>query len=308
MSLRAGLLNTWLRWVEKPAMARAQDPAQLRRRMEMHARLFFHAPRGTRMQWQVLEHGQNRVDALEVAPRAQTSDMVVLYVHGGGFVFGSPTAYSALAGQMARRLGARVILPRYRLAPEHPFPAAFDDICTAWQSLLKSGISPDKIVIGGDSAGGALTLSLLGQLAEEDAPMPASAFCFSPLTDVTYSGESFGKNAKAEAVLPAERAHDMCAMYLSGAEVTDPRISPLFGRFEGVPPVWITVGDTEILYDDGRRMAQVLRDDGVEVTLQVQRDLPHVWPLFHNILPEARQTLDDLVEWITQTQVLPGEN
>lgn len=308
MSLRAKLLNGWLRRVEKPAMARAKDPAALRKRMNMQARLLFHPPRGTQMKWQVLEQGPARVDVLEVVPRTLTSDLVVLYLHGGGFVFGSPPAYSALAGQLALRLGARVMLARYRLAPEHPFPAAFEDARTAWDGLVNSGVAPDRIVIGGDSAGGALTLSLLGQLAVEKASMPAAAFCFSPLTDVTFGGDTFSQNAKAEAVLPAEGAHDMAELYLNGADAQNPQISPLFGSFKGAAPVWITVGDTEILHDDARRMVQVLQRDGVHVTYREQQDLPHVWPLFHNILPEARQTLDDLASWITQTQAQQGES
>lgn len=308
MSKRAALLNGWLRRIEKPAMRRAKGPLQLRNRMEQQARLFFHAPRGTQMQWQALDQGRACVDALEVVPTLLTSDLVVLYLHGGGFVFGSPNAYAALAGQLAQRLRARVILPRYRLAPEHPFPAAFDDARTAWDALLQSGISPDQIVIGGDSAGGALTLSLLGQLAAEQAQMPAAAFCLSPLTDMAFTGASFRRNAKAEAVLPAERAHAMAEMYLNSADANDPQVSPLYGRFSGASPVWITVGDTEILHDDARRMGQVLKRDGVDVTYVEQQDLPHVWPLFHNILPEACQTLDDLVGWIKQIRAQQAES
>ncbi|MDF3414561.1 alpha/beta hydrolase [Sulfitobacter sp. M57] len=289
-------------------MARAQDPAQLRRRIEMHARWFFRIPRGTRTQWQALGDGQHRVDTLDVVPRNLSSDKVVLYLHGGGFVFGSPKVYAALAGQLAQRLGARVVLPRYRLAPEHIFPAASDDVRAAWDGLLRSGIAPDRIVIGGDSAGGALTLSLLHRLGQEQGLMPAAAFCFSPLTDLTFSGESFRKNAKVEAVLPAERAHSMAEMYLQNGNPKDPQVSPIFGHFNGAAPVWITVGDTEILYDDARRMVQVLIESGVDVTFVEQQDLPHVWPLFHDILPEARQTLNNLADWIRQIPARQGES
>lgn len=289
-------------------MARAQGPAQLRRRLEMHAWWFFRIPRGTRTQWQALGDGQHRVDTFDVVPRNLSSDKVVLYLHGGGFVFGSPKVYAALAGQLAQRLGARVVLPRYRLAPEHIFPAASDDVRAAWDGLLRSGIAPDRIVIGGDSAGGALTLSLLDRLAQEQGPMPAAAFCFSPLTDLTFSGESFRKNAKVEAVLPAERAHSMAEMYLQNGNPKDPQVSPIFGHFNGIAPVWITVGDTEILYDDARRMVQVLSESGVDVTFVEQQDLPHVWPLFHDILPEARQTLNDLADWIRQIPARQGES
>ncbi|MCX7560317.1 alpha/beta hydrolase [Sulfitobacter sp. F26204] len=308
MSLRARLLNGWLRRIEKPAMMRAAGPEQLRKRLELQARLFFHAPRGTQMQWQVLAHEQARIEALEVVPANLDTNLVVLYLHGGGFVFGSPQAYSALAGQLAQRLRARVILPRYRLAPEHPYPAALEDCRIAWNGLIASGVAADQIVIGGDSAGGALALSLLGQLAQEAAQMPVATFCFSPLTDLSFASDSFHENAEKEAVLPAARAHEMAALYLDGQEETDPRVSPVFATFSGAAPVWLTVGNTEILRDDSRRMAEVLKRDGVDVTFVEEQDLPHVWPFFHNTLPEARKTLDVLTEWIRRKQVRQGES
>ena len=308
MSLRARLLNGWLRRVERPAMARAAGPESLRKRFDLQARLFFHAPRGTQTRWRVLEHGSRNIKALEVLPRELSNDAVILYLHGGGFVFGSPRGYAAMLAQLARRLGVRAVLPRYRLAPEAPFPAAFDDARIAWEGLLRSGVPAKRIVIGGDSAGGALALSLLGQLIKDGADLPAGVFCFSPLTDVNFEGESFRSNALAEVVLPAERASSMAQMYLNGQNANDPQVSPLFANFEGSPPVWITVGDTEILRDDARRMVEVLDNAGVSTTFAEKRDLPHVWPLFHNILPEARRTLDDLAEWIRQELAKQGES
>lgn len=308
MSLQARLLNTWLRRVEKPAMARATDPVKLRQRFEWNARMFFYAPGGTRRQWQVLDHGNRRLDALEVMPRRINSDAVILYFHGGGFVFGSPRTHAALLGQLTARLGMRALLPRYRLAPEAPFPAAFDDVRMAWDTLLASGIAPDRIVVGGDSAGGALALALLGHLVRDGAALPAGVFCFSPLTDMTFSGASFVENAETEAILPADRAGDLAEMYLDGQDPTDPRISPLFADFAGAPPVWLTAGSTEILRDDSRRMAQRLKDQGVEVTYVEENDLPHVWPFFHNSLPEARHSLDQLAVWIRQVLARQAES
>ncbi len=287
MSLRARLLNRWLRGVEKPMMARAIGAEPLRRRLDLNARLFFHAPRGTRMQWQVLEQNQRKVDALEVVPRHLTSDAVLLYIHGGGFVFGSPRTHAAMVAQLCRRTGARAVLPRYRLAPEVPFPAAIDDVRTAWDGLLRSGVAPGRIVVGGDSAGGALALSLLARLIADRAALPAGVFCFSPLTDMTYSGQSLVSNAAREALLPAARAREMAQLYLAGHAADDPMVSPLFGTFAGAPPVWITAGDTEILCDDSRRMVQRLQEAGGRVRYDEKHDLPHVWPIFHNILPEG---------------------
>lgn len=308
MSLIASILNRWLKLVEKPAMARANGAAPLRRRFEINARLFFHAPLGTQMQWQTLEHGQRRVETLEVVPKALTSDIVILYIHGGGFVFGNPKTHAAMVAQLGKRLGARAVLPQYRLAPENAFPAAFDDVRIAWEGLIASGVSPANIVIGGDSAGGALTLSLLAALIKDQAPLPRAAFCFSPLTDMSYSSPSLTSNAASDVVLPAERADEMAQMYLAGHPMDDPQVSPLKGDFKGGPPVWITVGDTEILADDARGMVAVLNGAGVDVAFTEEHDLPHVWPIFHNMLPEARRTLDALAGWIKQLPRSPNES
>lgn len=308
MTLQARLLNTWLRRVEKPALARATDPVKMRQRFELNARLFFYAPGGTRKKWQVLGQGNHRLDALEVTPRKVDHDATLLYFHGGGFVFGSPRTHAALVGQLTARLGMRAILPRYRLAPEAPFPAAFEDVRMAWDALLASGLPPGRIVLGGDSAGGALALALLGQLVRDKAALPAAVFCFSPLTDMTHSGRSFVENAQIEAILPPSRAGDLADMYLNGQDPRDPRISPLFADFAGAPPVWLTAGSTEILRDDSSRLARRLKEQGVEVTYIEETDLPHVWPFFHNSLPEARQSLDRLAVWIRQVLVRQAES
>lgn len=301
MSLIAPLLNRWIKWVEKPALRRATQAGPIRRRFELNAKLFFHAPRGTQKQWQVLEHEGRRVEALDVVPANLASDKVIYYIHGGGFIFGSPLTHAAMVAHLGKRLAARAVMPRYRLAPEHPFPAAIEDVLTGYLGLLASGVPARDIIVGGDSAGGALTLSLLHVLLAEGHDLPGAAFCFSPLTDVTFSGESFHSNAEAEVLLPQENAALMSEMYLGTQDPTDPRVSPLFGKFDGAPPVWIAVGDTEILRDDARRMVDRLRDAGVEVAFTQERDLPHVWPIFHTILPEARWTLDALAGWIKAT-------
>lgn len=304
MSLRAQLLNRWLRLVEKPALARAVDPAAMRRRFELNAKLFFHPPRGTRQSWTKLA----TVRALEISPRQATSDHVILYIHGGGFVFGSPRTHAAMVTQLVKRLQVKAVLPQYRLSPEAQFPAAVQDVRMAWDALRSSGVPADHIIVGGDSAGGCLALGLLAALCAEDADLPAGVFCFSPLTDLTYSGDSFRKNAKAEVVLPAERADEMSQMYLGGHPADDPVASPLFAMFSENAAVWITVGDTEILHDDTRRVVTHLKGHGADVTFEEQHDLPHVWPIFHNILPEARETLDSLADWIKRRPGWQGES
>lgn len=308
MSVLRPLINTYLRRIEKPRMRRATGPEPLRRSLELQAKWMFYPPRGTQQQWQVLDADGRRVEALEAVPRTLKTPGVLLYIHGGGFVFGSPRTHVAMAAHLGQRLGARVVLPRYRLAPENVFPAAPQDVRTAWDSLIASGIRPEHIVVGGDSAGGALALGLLAALCAENAPMPGGVFCFSPLTDLTYSSESFRTNRQREVFLVAERAHELGQMYLAGQVADDPAVSPLFANFRGACPVWLTVGDTEILLDDSRRMAKVLASFGADVTLEERHDLPHVWPILHNLLPEGRQTLESVAAWIRRLPGWPSES
>ncbi len=292
MSWLRPVLNTYLRWTEKRHLRRA-TPQQARRSFLLKARLFFHAP--TSMTRAVRPFGAS--DAMHIAPKHGVAPRTILYFHGGGFVFGAPETHAAMLAALAKRAGANAILPRYPLAPEYRFPAALDHALASYHACLED-TRPETIVIGGDSAGGALALTVLARLIRDGAPLPAGVFAFSPLTDLTFSGPSFHENADAEAVLPAERAAEMARMYLDGAAPTDPSTSPLFAAFTGAPPVWITAGDTEILRDDSRRMVERLTEQGVPTTYVEEHDLPHVWPIFHNTLPEARRTLDTLADWI----------
>jgi acetyl esterase/lipase len=271
----------------------------------MQAKLFFHPPRGTRKSWTSL----GGIEALKMVPPAgKGSDKTVFYIHGGGFTFGSPSTHAAMAAQLAERIGACAVLPKYRLGPEDPYPAAPDDVRAAWDGLMALGVAPSDVVIGGDSAGGALGFGLLADLVQQDAPLPAAVFGFSPLTDLSYSGESFVRNAEVDAVLPASSAPALSEMFLSGKPCDDLRVSPLSGSFTGAPPLWMTVGDTEILQDDARRLTALCRAQGVDATLVEVHDVPHVWPIFHNILPEARESLYQLAAWIRQQPGWQGES
>ena len=290
MSWLRGPLNAWLRAVEKPALRRG-TPDRVRRRFEMVARLAFHGPRDVAAEW--TEHGGR--PALALTPPGALGAPTLLYFHGGGFVFGSPKTHQAMLARLARSVGLRAVLPRYRLAPEHPFPAALEDAMAVYRALAGRG----PVILGGDSAGGALALTVLAEVLKEGLPKPLGVFAFSPLTDLTFSGESVARNAAREAVLPADRAPDLVAFYLGDQAADDPRVSPLFAAFHGAPPVWLCAGTGEILLDDTRRMAARLRDQGVDVTEVIETDLPHVWPIFHNTLPEARTTLGAVEAWIT---------
>ncbi len=294
MSQRARLLNGWLRQTEKRFLARATQPAVLRGHVERSARLFFHPPRGTK--FTNISLGEAQLPAVEVTPPGGASGPLILYLHGGGYIFGSPRTHRAMVAHLAARTGMRAVLPRYRLGPEHPFPAAPSDALNAYRGVMDH---PGGVILGGDSAGGGLALALLAQIGSLGLRQPIGTFCFSPLTDLTFSGGTFITNARADPLLPAHRAAEMAQMYLQGADATDPRASPLFADFDGAGPVWLAAATTEILLDDAKRIADRLMMQGIDVTCVIERDLPHVWPIMHGMIPEAGQTLAELTGWIT---------
>ena len=295
MSRRKKILNFLLRHTEKRRLARETGPEKLRSGFEFSAQVLFHPPRDTRF-----ENGDLGVPVQWVQVGSDVGPAVLLYFHGGGYVFGSPRTHRAMLARLAELTNMRACLPTYRLAPEHSFPAALDDARTAYEGLLATGIPADQIIIGGDSAGGGLVLSLLADICARNAPKPAGVFAFSPLTDLTFSGESICVNAKSDVVLPASRCAEMADMFLQGADATNPFASPLFADFSGAPNVCIYAGDTEILLDDTRRMAARMREQGVGVGEHIAKDLPHVWPIFHRLLPEADATLINLADWVRQ--------
>ncbi|MDT8328644.1 MAG: alpha/beta hydrolase [Roseovarius sp.] len=303
MSLRRAVLNLQLRFLEKPHLARASDPVKLRRSFETKARFWFRSPRGTRFEPETL--GGVPVLWASGPWAARGAGPVILYFHGGGYVFGSPRTHKAMLARLSSLCGLPACLPDYRLAPEHAFPAAIDDALAAYRAL---GDHPGGVVIGGDSAGGGVALALLAEITRLGLRPPLGTFAFSPLTDMTFSGASVARNAKVDVVLPATRVGDMAQMYLQGNDARDPRASPLEADFTGAPPVWLAAGDTEILLDDTRRMAARLAAQGVAVACKVEHDLPHVWPLFQGLLPEAMATLGQVSAWITSLSSRPGES
>jgi epsilon-lactone hydrolase len=307
MSLRRRILNFALRWSEKPYLRRA-DPLDLRERFEKKARFWFRPPRGVTFEGRSFAAPSGPRKALWIAPENPNANSVILYLHGGAFIFGSPDTHGAMLAKLAQLSGAMACLPRYRLAPEHPFPAGLDDTLAAYQDLFEQGYSADQIILGGDSAGGGLALALLHVLIADGQPLPAGVFCLSPLTDLTFSGKSWAFNAEKEVLLPAERASELVGMYLGENDATDPRASPLFGDFTAAPPVYFTVGDSEILLDDTLRMAEILRQCGVDVSCDVAQGLPHVWPLFQGLLPEADATLVQISGWIAARLEAQGDS
>lgn len=297
MSWQLKVLRVFLRRVAKRGLRRYADSAVARQWFERGALLNARGRPDRAFIADQLVWQDQSVEALWSAP-PKTDGPVILYFHGGGYIMGSPRTHAALARYIGRKTGASVCLPAYRLAPEHPFPAAFEDALTAWHALGARGINAANIVIGGDSAGGGLALALLGHLCTHDLPRPAGLFAFSPFTDLTYQSPSLTENADRDILLPPQRLQRLSQRILQGADAADPRISPLFAAFPGAPSVFIQAARTEILRDDTLRMAQRLREFDVDVRCDIWGNLPHVWQFFHGWLPEARQALRQVAEFV----------
>lgn len=286
MSRRLALLNAWLRLGNKPLLRLMHDPSAARGLMERGARWMLRAPPGLVVQDVPL----GGVPTSRISGGRGEPGHAILHLHGGGYVAGSPRTHRAMLGRLSRLADLEVFAPDYRLAPEHPFPAALEDAEAAFAGLLALGYAPGQIALGGDSAGGGVAFALLARLCKAGTP-PGLAYGFSPWTDLTGSGASIRDNAWADPMLPAARLPEVAAMYLQGRAATDPGASPLFAEFPGAPPVLLQVGSTEILLDDSRRLADRLRVFGAAVDLQVLPAAPHVVHIFDGWVPEARTAL-----------------
>ncbi len=269
---------------------------QKRRRAARAARLLPGPPPGTRTL--AVDAGGVRADW--IATRAWQPGRHILFLHGGGFIAGSPALYRNLTWRIAAATHARVLSVDYRLAPEHPFPAALDDAVTAYRWLLAEGANPERIAVMGDSAGGGLTLSLLLRLRDDGVPLPAAAVAVSPWTDLAMTGRSFTANAGADPLLSTDQARRFVGYYLAGADPRSPYISPLYGEPAGLPPTIIQVGSDEVLRDDAVRMAERMRAAGCRVELEIWPRMPHVWHLFAPVLPEAHRAIRRIGAFVTE--------
>jgi len=219
---------------------------------------------------------------------AASAERTLLYLHGGGYCVGSLKSHRGLATDLSRAAGARVLLLDYRLAPEHPFPAAVDDAVAAYRALLEQGADARRLAIGGDSAGGGLTAATLLALRDADLPLPAAAVLLSPWLDLSLSGASMDACAERDPMVQRAPLQRMADAYLAGADPRAALASPLFADLRGLPPLLIHVGTAETLLDDATRFAARARAAGIDVTLEAWDDMVHVWHAFAFLLPEAR--------------------
>lgn len=228
------------------------------------------------------------VPALWVGPAE--AERVILYLHGGAYVCGSPWTHLSLLQQICGASAASVLAPDYRLAPEAPFPAALEDAWSAYWWLLLRGTPPGRIVVGGDSAGGGLTLALLVALRDAHAPLPAAAFCLSPWVDLAVTGRTVQTNEKCD-YLNEPIIRQTAQMYAGEHDVHEALVSPLYADLHGLPPILIQVGSNEMLLDDARRVARNALEAGVPVDLEIWESMVHVWHFFFPIEPRARAAI-----------------
>ena len=229
------------------------------------------------------------------------SDQVVLYLHGGGYCIGSINSHRGLCGRLALAFGGRVANLDYRLAPEHPFPAAVDDAVAAYTDLLDHGVRPGQVAVAGDSAGGGLTVAALLAIRDASLPMPAAGVCLSPWVDLTQSGPSHQSRAEVDPMVTTAGLDTMAAAYLADQLATEPLASPVFADLTGLPPLLLQVGDAEVLLDDSIRLRDAAEAAGVDVTLDIWDEMIHVFQAFPaELLPESDESLARIATFLTQ--------
>ncbi len=238
------------------------------------------------------------VPAEMIEPLVAPAKLTLLYLHGGGYLVCNPRTHRSLTTFFARHLPARVLVPDYRLAPEHPFPAGLDDAVACYRWLRQQGTPAEKIILAGDSAGGGLALSLLLTLRDAGETLPAAVACMSPWTDLAGTGATVVSNSLSDVWFFGESLPIGARLYLGGTPATDPLASPLYADLHGLPPMIIHASDNEIVRDDSVRFAGKARAAGVPVELKVWPGLPHVWQAFIPFIPEARESLDEMASFL----------
>ena len=240
------------------------------------------------------------VPAAWLIPAGARPGRTLLYLHGGGYCIGSIHSHRGLATHIAHATHARALIIGYRRAPECPFPAPLDDCLAAYRWLLASGVRPEQLVVAGDSAGGALAISLLLSARDQGIPLAAAGVCLAPWTDLTLSGDSYTSNAQSDLLLDRRHLAQWVNWYLGDHDPRDPLASPLFADLRGLPPLLIQVGSVEMLLSDATRFADRARAAGVDVTLEVMEHGQHVQQLGVGLLPEARAAIAHIGQFVDE--------
>ena len=239
----------------------------------------------------------NGVPGEWITPPGVSGDITLYYLHGGGYSIGSVNTHARMVAQIAAACDGRAFAVDYRLAPENPFPAGLDDAVAGYRWLLGQGVAPARLVIGGDSAGGGLALATLQRLREAGDPLPAATVLLSPWTDLEGVGDSIKTRREADPMIDPTVMPEMARSYYGDEDVRNPLVSPLHADFTGLPPMLIQVGDAEVLLDDSTRVYRRAEEAGVDVTLEVNDEMIHVFQFFAPLLPEAVAAIERIGEF-----------
>jgi epsilon-lactone hydrolase len=299
LSWQAMLLNGFFRFTMKRHGKKPINLERLRAMGKNPPRSALAIPRGYSVESLRSEQGLE-FDVADLArAAAHRPTVIVLYLHGGGYLFGSPKTHRQVLIAMAKAFQAPAYGLDYRLAPEHPFPAAVEDAAKAYQWLLSRHPEAD-IVLAGDSAGAGLAIATAVGVRDAGQKLPKAIVAFSPYSDLAVTGASVEANARSCAMFTPRAIREAAALYLAGADARDPRASPLYADFAGLPPMLLFASRHEILRDDTLRLAERATAAGVKVQLIVRDRLPHVWPVFVTLLPEARDAFATVGAFATE--------
>ena len=298
MSIRASLISFFIRRTLKKRMAEFEDPEEVRGNASLP---------GTKIPDTVTVTAVDAggVSAEWIAPDDAVDGAGLLYLHGGGYVFGGLDSHRDIACRLAQGAGVRALLIDYRLAPEHEFPAALEDALAAYRWLLDGGQAADRLVVAGDSAGGGLSVALMTQLKSLQVPLPKAAVLMSPWTDLANTGDSVTRFGEADAMISPQAVAKFANLYLGDQDATNPLASPLYADLAGLPPTQILVGSEEVLLSDSERLAAGINAAGGQAELAVWPKMPHVFPLLAGVIPEGRQAVQDMSGFIRGNLDLP---
>lgn len=286
-----------IRWITSFYIQRidvhSADVLKLRRRLDMIGGLLMKAFR-VKLERTTI----NGLYAEWLRPKKAKRGKVLLYLHGGAYVMGSCRSHRQMVSHIARAAAIDALVPEYRLSPEHKFPDAINDAVGVYRELISSGVKPEEIIISGDSAGGGLTVATLLSLRDAGDPMPAAAVLLSPFLDATASGDSATTRADLDPWFHASDMKVVVEHYCGESQARNPLVSPVFADVAGLPPVYIHVGDHEILLSDSTRIAKMLREAGGEAEIEIWPEMWHVFQLFIGKMPESRQSINKIGVYI----------
>ena len=291
MSIRASLLSLFMRLTIKKQMAKFDDPVAFRERSSGFGAKTPEAVKSTRVD-------AGGVPSEWIEYLGAPEDSVILYFHGGGYVFGDPDSHRDIAWRLGKEAGSKVLVVNYRLAPEHRFPAAVDDAVDSYRWLLEQGFAADRIAIAGDSAGGGLAIALMVNLKELGITLPKVAVLMSPWVDLAMTGASMVSNAKSDAMLSPEAISIFASYYLGDTNPKEPLASPIFANLSNLPPTLVLVGSKEVLLSDSVTLVEKINAAGGTATLSVWPKMPHVFPILAAIIPEGKKAILDMAEFL----------